>query len=531
IVNLWGQNYDWPHNNWYAARKLPDGKWRFMCWDSEWGFRGGPYKPDNDSYAFIDSGGAYGFSTQRKMFIALLGNPEYREYYQAEVRRHLDGALSDENVLRRTRQLRDAIANEIAHEYRASKYDIKVWHREIDEVEEFGRIAGGNFRKWTNDYFAFRNKPVSNHGLTRLENKAGYRHIVHVNADGKWVELVAAPNSKNWSNSTLPFSPSASGRPALFALTKDERRLVYRGTDGHIYEYASASIASADGQWTRQNLTRSLGLPKAAADPSVVVANSVPHVVYVDELGEIRELWFDGQWRQFPLPAMPRAEGGIVASLDGSMLRVIYRSMFGVPYEQSLNLDSATPENRSWRTEGVHRLPASGQPLGLTVNGRRNTVFHVASEWPRRPPFLFDWNERRRVPGYFTYEGERNALVYAKEIGQRFKNQYHIAHTTDQLYGEFALFRDMKNERHYLAFRDPEGGIFESVLQGEEWTMANPSEMADAPRAKGSPIGWVNVKTGTRHYLYQSEDGEVHQLSFDGKWTHQALSPKTSKAE
>jgi hypothetical protein len=69
------------------------------------------------------------------------------------------------------------------------------------------------------------------------------------------------------------------------------------------------------------------------------------------------------------------------------------------------------------------------------------------------------------------------------------------------------------------------------VLQGEEWTMANPSEMADAPRAKGSPIGWVNVKTGTRHYLYQSEDGEVHQLSFDGKWTHQALSPKTSKAE
>ena len=24
IVNLWGQNYDWPHNNWYAARKLPD---------------------------------------------------------------------------------------------------------------------------------------------------------------------------------------------------------------------------------------------------------------------------------------------------------------------------------------------------------------------------------------------------------------------------------------------------------------------------------------------------------------------------
>ena len=531
IVNLWGQNYDWPHNNWYAARKLPEGKWRFMCWDSEWGFRGGPYKPDNDSYAFIDSGGAYGFSIQRKMFIALLGNPEYREYYQAEVRRHLDGALSEENVLRRTRQLRDAISNEIAYEYRARKYDIKAWHRKIEEVEEFGRIAGKNFRKWTNDYFAFRNKPVSSHGLVRLENKAGFRHIVHLNASGKWIELVAEPNSNDWSISTLPLSPPASGRPALFALAKDERRLVCRGTDGHIYEYASASHSGADGNWKRQNLTEMLGLPKAAADPSVVVANSVPHVVYVDELGEIRELWFDGRWRQFPLPAMPRAEGGIVASLDGSTLRVIYRSMFGVPYEQSLNLESATAKNRSWRTEGVHRLPAKGQPLGLTVNGRRDAVFHVTRDWPRRPPFVFDWNERRRVPGYFTYESDRNALVYAKEIGQRFKNQYHIDHTTDQLVGEFTLFHDMKNDRYYLAFRDLEGDIRESVLQGEGWVMTKPSELADAPHAKGDPIGWTNVKNGTRHYLYKGENGMVHQLSFDGKWAHQLLSPTMPKAE
>ena len=114
------------------------------------------------------------------MFIALLGNPDYREYYQAEVRRHLDGALSEENVLRRTRQLRDAIANEIAHEYRARKYDIKVWHRKIEEVEEFGRIAGGNFRRWTNEYFAFRNKPVSNPGLVRLQNEAGYLSLIHI---------------------------------------------------------------------------------------------------------------------------------------------------------------------------------------------------------------------------------------------------------------------------------------------------------------------------------------------------------------
>ncbi|GIT78315.1 MAG: hypothetical protein Ct9H300mP32_6970 [Verrucomicrobiota bacterium] len=37
---------------------------------------------------------------------------------------------------------------------------------------------------------------------------------------------------------------------------------------------------------------------------------------------------------------MPRAEGGAVASLDGSTLHVMYLSMFGVPYEQSLDLNT-----------------------------------------------------------------------------------------------------------------------------------------------------------------------------------------------
>ncbi len=524
IVNLWGQNYDWPHNNWYAARRLPDGKWRFMCWDSEWGFRGGPYKPDNDSYAFIDSGGAYGFSTQRKMFIALLGNPEYREYYQAEVRRHLDGALSEENVLRRTRQLRDTIANEIAHEYRARKYDIKVWHRKIEEVEEFGRIAGENFRRWTNDYFAFRNKPVSNPGLARLQNEAGYRHVVHRDANGGWSELIAAPGSDDWTASTLPLSPPAAGRPALYTLAGDERRLVYRGTDGHIYEHSSVSNAGAKGKWNRQNLTRQIGLSKAAADPSVVVANGVPHVVYVDELGEIHELWLDGQWRHFPLPAMPRAEGGAVASLDGSTLCVMYLSMFGVPYEQSLDLNSATPDQRSWRTDGVHRLPALGQPFGLTLNGRRNAVFLAASDWPRRAPFVFDWNERKRVPGYRTYQGNRNTLVYAAEIGQRFKDLFSIDETTGQVAGTFHLFSDFLSTKHYLAFRDMQGTIREYVIRGETWKMTKPTEFANAPKAAGDPIGWIDGKVGTRHYIYQGDRAHVHELIFDGNWIHRNLS-------
>jgi len=522
IVNLWGQNYDWPHNNWYAARSRPDGKWHFMCWDAEWGIRGGPYKPDTDAYAFIDSGGAYGFALQRKMFAALLGNQEYREYYQSEVRRHLSGALSKENVLRRIRQQRDAIAVAVENVYRVRKYNIEHWRRKIMEVEEFASIGGAFFQKCTDEYFAYRNKPNTNLGLARLQNQAGYRHIVHRSSGGKWQELVAAPGEDKWITRDLPISSPFAGRPALYALAEDERRIVCRVTNGHLYEHVSASNTDQNGKWAVHNLT--LGLPKAVSDPSVVIANGEPHIIYVDETGRIHELWFDGQWRHYPLPALPRVEGGAVASLNGSILHVIYLSMYGVSYEQSLDLRSATPDRRQWRTKGVHRLPAIGQPLGLTVNGKRESVFLAANTSPRRVPFVFDWNERKRVPGYRTYQGNRNTLVYAAEIGQRFKDLFSIDETTDQVAGAFHLFSDSVNTKHYLAFRDMQGSIRECVLRGETWKMTIPTELANAPKAVSDPMGWIDGKVGTRHYIYQGDRAHVHELIFDGNWIHRNLS-------
>ncbi len=36
ILQLWNGNWDWPQNNWSAAREQsPDGKWRFFIWDAE----------------------------------------------------------------------------------------------------------------------------------------------------------------------------------------------------------------------------------------------------------------------------------------------------------------------------------------------------------------------------------------------------------------------------------------------------------------------------------------------------------------
>ncbi|HUS67210.1 MAG TPA: CotH kinase family protein [Kofleriaceae bacterium] len=35
LVNFFAGNDDWPHHNWYAARRKPDGLWRFFSWDAE----------------------------------------------------------------------------------------------------------------------------------------------------------------------------------------------------------------------------------------------------------------------------------------------------------------------------------------------------------------------------------------------------------------------------------------------------------------------------------------------------------------
>ncbi|MEE8451151.1 MAG: lamin tail domain-containing protein, partial [Thermoguttaceae bacterium] len=36
MINQYGGNWDWPHNNWYATRsREPGGKWRFHSWDAE----------------------------------------------------------------------------------------------------------------------------------------------------------------------------------------------------------------------------------------------------------------------------------------------------------------------------------------------------------------------------------------------------------------------------------------------------------------------------------------------------------------
>jgi len=527
IVNLWVLNLDWPHNNWYAARRIPDGKWIFLCWDSEWGLAGGPYGPEVDPYSFIDSGGAYGHGMSRKLFFALLGNPGYREYYQQQVRKYLNGPLSSANALRQAHHHRDIVVADIEHEFETRGYGKERWHEQIKEIEEFCKNAGDYFQRHTDQYFAHKPSPTIEDRLTLTQDAEGSRHVIYRTAKGQLHELASTADASTWNRTTISFpgtAPPAAGQPSHYTLAEGQQQVLYRGQDSHLHLLSKPAADVNDDPWQHTDLTAQLEIPIAASDPSAVVVDGVPHVVYVDQDSRIRELWFDGTWHHYPLPALPRTDGDAIISRDQSTLYVTYRTMFGAPCEQRLSLQDIQPGRRPWIPRLIYRLPAAGQPVGYNAGGKRHVVFWAAEKWPHDDPFYFDGIERRQ-PDYRRYDGPRNTLVHAWDKGERFRRLYQIGNPPNPVVGSPCLVHDVQADQYHVAYRNAEGHIQEATFQNQQgsWRLIDATALAWAPPAAGEPSGLLSTQTGARYYVYRSQDGHLHELCFDGQWNHRDL--------
>ncbi len=137
IVNIWVQNYDWPHHNWYAGRaKRPDGKWMFFCWDAEYSFGSGPqgYKINQNTFQTAQSGSLLG-----TMFDKLLRSSQYRDYFEERLEYYLGTSLSPEHVLQLFDKHRDAIRPAIPYEAERwnRKRGLDDWDRAAEKLEDF----------------------------------------------------------------------------------------------------------------------------------------------------------------------------------------------------------------------------------------------------------------------------------------------------------------------------------------------------------------------------------------------------------
>jgi hypothetical protein len=124
LVNTYAATWDWPHNNWRAAReRVPTGKWRFYVWDAEGAF--GEFDGNNaNSDSFINrSINANGVTSpllngtaEIPVFYTRLRNSaEFRLMWADRVQKHYfnGGAMTDTNITQRYLQMRGELSQVI----------------------------------------------------------------------------------------------------------------------------------------------------------------------------------------------------------------------------------------------------------------------------------------------------------------------------------------------------------------------------------------------------------------------------------
>jgi hypothetical protein len=81
LLNIYLAMWDWPNNNWVAAReRIPAGVWRLHIWDAEGSFGHGGVKPPNYDTILTDlrTASGTGSSQQSELFRRLYASPEFR---------------------------------------------------------------------------------------------------------------------------------------------------------------------------------------------------------------------------------------------------------------------------------------------------------------------------------------------------------------------------------------------------------------------------------------------------------------------
>ena len=121
ILELWAGDTDWGGGNWHVARMQygPDVRWRLFVWDAEMTFglaHGIDAIRDTTFNQTVIGSGANG--PLIPILASLLRNSQYQSYFNAQIERHLAGALATESVRGRlatlTTELPPAIAAEAA---------------------------------------------------------------------------------------------------------------------------------------------------------------------------------------------------------------------------------------------------------------------------------------------------------------------------------------------------------------------------------------------------------------------------------
>ena len=105
LINIWEYNSDWPHHNGFVARarNLPNAKWIFLDWDTEYGLGGGPNAATVSSDMIPRATSA---NWRISLLLSrLLANANYRVYFAQRLDVLLNTACDEPHVIQRMNEL------------------------------------------------------------------------------------------------------------------------------------------------------------------------------------------------------------------------------------------------------------------------------------------------------------------------------------------------------------------------------------------------------------------------------------------
>jgi hypothetical protein len=182
---LFFANPDWPWNNVRCWRpRHPQGKWRWMLFDMDYGFHGGHLGPDANTFTEIhqqDNG-----TTQ--LLFSLLENTAFRNSFINRFADHLNTTFDSSSIIQQVNEIMTGIESSMPYHIQKWQYSFEgpwwlgksidsmdEWYGHIEVVKDFGRKRADFVRQHIVEEFHLQDDGI---GRLRLDvNPAGSGYI------------------------------------------------------------------------------------------------------------------------------------------------------------------------------------------------------------------------------------------------------------------------------------------------------------------------------------------------------------------
>jgi hypothetical protein len=286
-------------------------------------------------------------------------------------------------------------------------------------------------------------------------------------------------------------TPPAAGPPTACVIAGlGVHNIAYRDPSGRLHEL----WRDANGATGTTNLTDNAGAPAAAGNPFAYVDTSTSSEILLYRGGDnnVHSLY----WSRGPVGhdnltgsvGAPKTAGdpvGWFTAADG-FHHVVYRTGDGHLHE--LWWSGPNPVGHGDLTAAASAPPAAGKPTAYvdTLHGDNIVVYrsgdgHVRSlYWSSGPVGQDDLSGFAGTP-----------MAAADPVA------YYTPH----------------NDTHQIVYRSANGHLYELYWQGAApvsgWDLTVP---AGAPAATGNPAAYYSAGTNTKHVIYRSADGRLHEI-------------------